>query len=233
LKASSATADDFLTHGGKAGARIRAHNWAATPLGPIETWAQSLRTTLSIVLNSQFPTYMVWGPDLLSFYNDAYYPILGAKPEALGRPFREVWAEAWTAVGPIAEQALSGEASYHENLPITLERHGYPEETWWTFCYSPIRDETGGVGGVLCTVHETTSQVLAERDRRAGYDRLLELFQQAPGFMAVLRGPNHVFEYANVSYLRLIGRRDIVGRTVREAVPELVGQGFVDLLDQV
>ncbi|HEV2605209.1 MAG TPA: PAS domain S-box protein [Microvirga sp.] len=233
MSAPPATPDTFLTHGGDAGALIRAHDWAATPLGPIETWPQSLRTTLSIVLNSRFPTYMGWGPDLLSFYNDAYRPILGTKPEAMGRPFREVWAEAWAVVGPIARQALNGEASYHENLPITVDRHGYPEETWWTFCYSPIRDETGGVGGVLCTVYETTGQVRAERERQAEYERLQQLFQQAPGFMAVLRGPNHIFDSANASYLQLIGHRDVLGRTVREALPEVASQGFLELLDRV
>jgi PAS domain S-box-containing protein len=215
------------------GTRIREYDWSATPLGPIDSWPQSLRTALSIVLNSQFPNYMVWGPDLLSFYNDAYRPILGSKPEALGRPFKEVWAEAWDVVGPIARRAYAGEASYHENLPITLERHGYREETFWTFCYSPIREESGGVGGVLCTVQDTTQQILAERERRAEYDRLLQLFQQAPGFIAVVRGPDHVFEYANESYLRLIGRREIIGRSMRNVAPELQEQGFVDLLDHV
>ncbi|WP_262298302.1 PAS domain-containing sensor histidine kinase [Microvirga sesbaniae] len=167
-----ASGKGFLIGGGEMGARIRAHDWAATPLGPVETWPQSLRTAVSIMLNSRFPTYLAWGQDLISLYNDAYRPFLGNKPETLGRPFAEVWAEAWSTVGPIAEQALAGEASYFENMPITLERHGYPEDTWWTFSYSPVRSESGDVGGVLCTVHETTHEVTTRAALEAEKDRL-------------------------------------------------------------
>ena len=103
---------DFLANGGIMGERIRNHDWSSTPVGPIETWPQSLRTAAGVMLHSKFPTYMLWGQELTSFYNDAYVPILGSKPEALGRSFREVWAEAWNVVGPIAERALLGQASY-------------------------------------------------------------------------------------------------------------------------
>lgn len=157
---------DFFIGGGEMGARIRAHDWAATPLGPVERWPQSLRTAISVMLNSKFPTYMAWGPELTSFYNDAYRPLLGSKPEALGRPFHEVWAEVWNRIGPIAQRALAGEASYFEDMSLVLERNGYPEQTWWTFSCSPISDESGGVGGILCFVHETTARVLAERSAR-------------------------------------------------------------------
>ncbi|GAB3460130.1 hypothetical protein GCM10027321_19240 [Massilia terrae] len=146
-------------------ARIAAHDWSATPLGPIEAWPAWLRTALSMVLNSRFPCYFCWGSGFISFYNDAYAPILGDK-EALGRPFREVWPEAWDTVGPIAHRAFAGEASYVEDLPIVLQRHGYAEQTWYTFSYSPVRDECGAVGGILCTVHETTAKVQAMADLR-------------------------------------------------------------------
>jgi PAS domain S-box-containing protein len=154
---------DFLATGGVMGERIRHHDWSATPVGPIETWPHSLRTAVGIMLHSKFPTYMLWGPDMTSFYNDAYAPILGSKSDALGRSFREVWAEAWGTVGPIAERALLGQASYFEDLPITIERNNYPEQTWWTFSYSPIHDEAGHVAGVVCIVHDTTAKVLSER----------------------------------------------------------------------
>ncbi|WP_202049819.1 PAS domain S-box protein [Microvirga mediterraneensis] len=162
------------------GARIRAYDWAATPLGPMENWPQSLRTTLSIMLNSAFPTYMAWGTDLISFYNDAYLPIMGDKPEGLGQPFPEVWAEAWDIIGLIAAQAIRGEASYFEDLPLTLMRKGYPEQTWFSFSYSPILDETGGVGGVLCTVHETTERVRAETALRESENKLAAILEQLP-----------------------------------------------------
>jgi PAS domain S-box-containing protein len=150
----------FLTGGGDMAARIAGHDWAATRLGPIERWPAALRTTLGIALNSKFPTFLCWGPDFISLHNDAYLPLLGRK-EALGRPFREVWAEAWDTVGPIAERAFAGEASYFEDLPIQLERHGYPERTWYTFSYSPVRDDSGAVAGILCTVVETSGKVIA------------------------------------------------------------------------
>ncbi len=154
---------DFLADGGVMGERIRDHDWSSTPVGPIETWPYSLRTAVSMMLHSKFPIYMLWGQELTSFYNDAYVPVLGSKPEALGRSFRDVWAEAWETVGPIAERALLGQASYFEDLPITVERNGYPEQTWWTFSYSPIHDESGEVGGIVCVVHETTGKVQGEQ----------------------------------------------------------------------
>jgi hypothetical protein len=161
--AKQITATEFLAGGGAMGARIRAHDWSASPIGSPRSWPQSLRIAISFVLQSGFPAYLAWGPELVSFYNDAYLPILGSKPDALGRPVREVWPEVWDEVNPIVARALSGEVSYFEDLALTLERKGYPEETWWTFSYSPTCTESGGVGGTLCIVHETTQRVLNER----------------------------------------------------------------------
>ncbi len=154
------------------GALIATQDWSATPLGPIECWPQSLRTTLSVILNSRLPHHLVWGPELTSFYNDAYRPLLGAKPEALGRAFRQVWAEVWGDVEPLVQEALSGRAVFREDLPLTLERYGYPEEAYFTLCYSPVRDETGQVAGLSCTVMETTAKVLS--DRRQAFRLSLE-----------------------------------------------------------
>ncbi|WP_201839168.1 PAS domain-containing protein [Microvirga zambiensis] len=173
-------AAEVLPHDGIMGERVRTHDWAATPLGPAETWPQSLRTALSIMLSSAFPTYLAWGPELTSFYNDAYIPMLGEKPDALGRSFPEVWPEAWDIVGPIAARAMRGEASYFEDLPLTLMRRGYPEQTWFSFSYSPVRDETGGVGGVLCTIHETTERVQAEAALRESEIKLAAILEQLP-----------------------------------------------------
>ena len=150
----------FLTGGGRMAERIAEYDWAGTALGPIEGWPAALRTALGTALNSGFPTFLCWGDDFISFHNDAYLPLLGQK-SALGLPFREVWSEAWGTVGPIAERAYAGQASYFEDLPIELERHGYPEQTTYTFSYSPVRDEHGAVGGILCTVVETTGKVKA------------------------------------------------------------------------
>lgn len=144
-------------------AAIRAHDWASTPLGPLETWPGVLRTTVSMILGSEFPMCIVWGEDLVTIYNDAFVPILGAKQDVLGKSFRDVWSEVWDVIGPIAERAFAGKATFVEDFPLTVERHGYPEQTYFTFCYSPIRDKTGRVLAVLDTVVETTAKVHAEQ----------------------------------------------------------------------
>jgi len=412
---------DVFTGGGETGRRMREMDWSATPLGRPEDWPQSLRTTVNLMLTSSFPMFTAWGPELTFLHNDSYRPILGDKPEALGRPFAEVWAETWHQLIPLVARALSGEAFFHQDLQLFMERHGYWEETYFTFSYSPVRDEAGHVAGMFCACTENTARVLAERrltfqldlaeklrgmndpvgitaaaaeaigrhlrvaragygridpsgtmisvDRdwsdsgveslagqsrpldsfgpaliaelRAGYtlrvddvatdprtrgsgpaaafagigarallvvpllkagqltailylhegearhwtetdaalaedvaertwaaveralaeaalraanaalireraaveaanarlaaegERLRTLFRQAPGFMCVLRGPDHVFELANDTYLQLVGNRDLLDRTAREALPEVDGQGFFELLDRV
>ena len=153
----------FWQGGGGMGERVRAHDWSATTLGDPGHWPPALRTAVSIVLNSHFPKALVWGPGLVTFYNDAFRPILGAKPEALGRSFRDVWAEAWDSIGPLADRAFAGEATFIEDFPLVLDRNGEPERAWFTFCYSPVRDESGAVVGMIDTVIETTRTVLARQ----------------------------------------------------------------------
>ncbi|GJD65830.1 PAS domain S-box protein [Methylobacterium frigidaeris] len=157
----------FLAGGGQSAIRIREYDWRSSPLGPFDTWPHALKYTLSGMLNSAFPTYLAWGPDLISFYNDAYRPILGSKPEALGRPFPQVWHESWDQIGPVTDRALQGEASYLEDYAVTVNRDGSREDTSWTFAYSPVRDEQGDVRGVLCHVHETTARVRTEEQLRS------------------------------------------------------------------
>ncbi|WP_262297065.1 PAS domain S-box protein [Microvirga sesbaniae] len=226
---------DFLSGGGEMGALMRSHDWAASPLGQPERWPQSLRTVVSLMLTSKFPMFVAWGPHLAFLYNDGYRPIFGAKhPHALGLPFREVWSEIWPDIEPLVTKALAGEATFHEDLHLVMERNGYPEDTWYTFSYSPVRDETGGIGGMFCACTETTGEVKLRATLRAEQERLRELFRKAPGFMAMLGGRDHVFELANDAYLQLVGhRRDIIGKPVRDVLPEVAGQGFFELLDKV
>ncbi len=153
----------FLASGGQMGARVGSHDWAATPLGPIDSWPASLRIAAGMVLSSRFPSCLVWGADLISIYNDAFVPILGAKPDALGRPFSEVWREAWPLIGPIADRAFAGEATFIEDYSLEIHRYGRAETANFTFCYSPVRDEDGNVVGMIDTVIETTARVSAER----------------------------------------------------------------------
>lgn len=180
---TSVESDPFLTGGGHVALRIREHDWGATPIGPIEAWTPALRYTLSSMLNSAFPMFLAWGPDLISFYNDAYRPILGIKPEALGRPFPEVWSEAWDQIGPVTDRALHGEASYLEDYTVTVDRHGALERSLWTFAYSPVRDDEGRVQGVLCHVHETTERVSTEEQLRSA---LREIEAQQARFAALI-----------------------------------------------
>jgi signal transduction histidine kinase len=178
--------------------------------------------------------FVAWGDELGFLYNDSYTAILGAKhPGALGRPFREVWSEIWTDIKPLVSAALHGQPTYHENLPLIMNRRGFNEQTWFTFSYSPVRDESGSVAGVFCACTETTLQVLAEERRVKEIERQRQLFKQAPGFITVLGQPDHIFEFVNDSYVRLFGERDYIGRTVRDVFPELEGQGFFEWLDQV
>ena len=237
----------FLAGGRELGALMRCHDWAGLPLGPPAGWPQSLRTAVSILINSRHPMFVTWGPSLAFLYNDGYRPILAAKhPAALGKPFHEVWPEIWPDIYPLIERALCGDATWSDDLRLVMERKGHPEETYFTFSYSLIRDETGGVGGMFCACTETTGRVLAERrlhettealrasERafREESDRLHALFEHAPGFVAALEGPEHRFTLVNQSYHRLVGDRDLLGRTVREALPDVEGQGFFEMLDR-
>src|SRR3954468_15797146 len=160
------TALAALRAGGQVGADLLAVDWDATPLGPPETWPQSLTTVVNIVLGSRFSMWMAWGPELTFFCNDAYRrDTLGAKyPWALGRPAGEVWAEIWPDIGPRIEQVMdTGVASWDEALLLFLERSGFPEETYHTFSYSPLADDDGQIVGMLCVVSEDTERVIAER----------------------------------------------------------------------
>jgi PAS domain S-box-containing protein len=224
----------FLSGGGELGAMMRAHDWSTSPLGHPRDWPQALRIVVALMLNSKFPMFVAWGPERRFLYNDSYREILGDKhPASLGQRFHEIWAEVWADIGPIAERALQGEATYGDRLYLVMNRHGYEEPTWFTFSYSPVRDETAAIAGVYCACVEVTDQVLAEKYRDEENERFRTLFEQAPGIIAVLRGPDHVFELTNQSYLQLIGHRRLVGKSAREALPEVVGQGFFELLDRV
>jgi len=158
---------EFLIGGGQVGALMRAHDWSGSPLGPPAAWPQSLRTIVGLLLESRFPMFVAWGPELGFLYNDPYAEILGAKhPRALGRRFYDIWSEIWPDISPLIDAAMTGHASYREDLPLLMNRKGYDEQTWFTFSYSPVRDERGAVAGMFCAVSETTPKVLAERALR-------------------------------------------------------------------
>jgi signal transduction histidine kinase len=237
-------AEVIFPAGGEMGRLCRDHDWAATSLGPVAEWPQSLKTAAGMAVAQGIGQNLCWGPDLLQIYNDAYREIMGGKhPDGLGRSVLWSWAEIRDDIAPLFDRVLNGETVYFEDLLLRIERSGELEDAYFTFSYSPVRVESGEVGGVLINAFETTQQVRA-RALQAHRDRLLEelqlererlryVFQQAPSFLAVVRGDEHVFEMANEAYFKLVGRRDIIGKRLAEALPEVTEQGFGDLLDEV
>ena len=158
-----------LAGGGEMGERTRAFDWSKTPLGAIADWPSSLKTVVRIMLDSRYAMWLGWGSEFTFFYNDAYALMtLGPKhPWALGRSAREVWSEIWADIGPRAESVIrTGQATWDEGLLLFLEREGFPEETYHTFSYSPVPDDDGGVGGMLCVVTEDTERTIGERRLR-------------------------------------------------------------------
>ncbi|MGB6158875.1 MAG: ATP-binding protein [Acidobacteriaceae bacterium] len=216
--------------------RTRAFDWARTPVGPIEQWPEALLITVNTLLASRHPMFLWWGEDLIQFYNDAYRPSIreDKHPRALGQRGRDCWPEIWSIIGPQIDAVMTrGEASWHEDHLVPIYRNGRLEDVYWTYGYSPVRDAAGHVCGTLVVCTETTGTVVAKAQLQQERERLADLFQQAPAFFALLRGPNHVFEMINPPYQDLVGQRPVLGKTLREAVPEAEGQGFLALLDAV
>lgn len=214
----------------------RAYDWIHTSVGPIETWPEVLLNTVNLLLNSRHPMFLWWGEDLIQFYNDAYRPSIGGDkhPRALGQKGHECWPEIWPVIFPQIDAVMKrGEASWHVDQLVPINRDAKLEDVYWTYGYSPVYCPSGDICGTLVVCTETTSSVLARRQVQFEMDRLSDLFEQAPAFFAVLRGPDHVFEMINRSYQQLIGHRSVLGKSVAEAVPEAEGQGFSGLLDRV
>ena len=156
--------EQFLSGGGEMGALIRSMDWSKTPLGPIETWPQSLRTSVSLCLSSTFPILIAWGPETIQIYNDSYRPICGAMhPQSMGMNFRICWESALEVVGDKFTRGQQGEGTYIQDQQMFLQRYGYLEEAFMTFSFAPIRDETGGVGGIFHPITETTDKMLSAR----------------------------------------------------------------------
>ena len=228
-------------------ALYREVNWSATLLGPVESWSPALRNIVRAALDSPFPINLWCGPDLVLIYNDGYRPVLGGKhPGAIGTPGSVVWAEIWPQIEPMFDQIkVGGPPIYADDAPFLVRRESDVAEVrepnaWFTFALSAVRDESGEIIAFMNIVSETTARILAQRSLATALKqaeraeaRLREVFAQAPAFLAVLRGEDHVFEYVNTAYYQLVGHRELVGKPVWEALPEVRGQGFEDLLDTV
>jgi PAS domain S-box-containing protein len=166
LSETEVATNSLFANGSEMAELMRAHDWSQTPLGEPSSWSQSLTTVLSILLSSQHPIFLWWGEELIQFYNDAYRPILGTTkhPQALGQHGRECWQEIWDVIAPTIEAVMQrGEATRIQDGLLMLERNGYLEECYFNYAYSPVRNETGEVGGVFCVCDETTKRVVGER----------------------------------------------------------------------
>ena len=162
-----AVADSVFVGDGDLAQRCRDFDWAQTSLGAVETWSQSLCTTVSTLLMSRHPMFLWWGADLVQIYNDGYRPSLGGDgrhPRALGARGREFWTEIWDAIGPQIDSVMAGEGStWHEDQYLPIDRNGRREDVWWTYSYSPVRDDDGRIGGTLVVCQETTQRILGEQ----------------------------------------------------------------------
>jgi signal transduction histidine kinase len=214
----------------------RTFDWSQTSIGPIDRWPEVLLNAVNTLLNSRHPMFLWWGEDLVQFYNDAYRPSLGVgkHPMALGQKGEDCWPEIWPIIFPQIEAVMTrGEATWHENQLVPIYRNGRLEDVYWTYGYSPVYTPAGEIGGTLVVCTETTDTILAKRLQQREMERLANLFEQAPAFFAVLSGPDYVFDMVNGPYVQLIGHRSVLGKSLREAVPEAEEQGFLKLLDGV
>ncbi|MGZ3944216.1 MAG: PAS domain-containing protein [Mucilaginibacter sp.] len=239
----------FLQGGGEMGKLIRSTDWSKTPIGSPDTWPEALRTSVSLMLNNLFPMYIAWGSEYTQLYNDGYRPILGANkhPQAMGIGTRETFAEIWHIVGPMFAGVMQGEAVGFPDFMLPLERNGYVEECYFDFCYSPIRNEDGTVGGVLVTVIEITEKYkafrsldeakreleIAQAETQKERDKLKRFFMQAPAGICVLDGPDMVFELVNPLYQQFFPSRELLGKPLFDALPELKEHEIAGFLREV
>lgn len=224
----------FLQGGGDCGAMLRRMDWSLNPLGHPAGWPDALAVLAGLILASPQPMFIVWGPERITLYNDAYVPLAGKRhPAGMGQPIDRMWFDIWDEVGPMVDAAYRGVGTAMDELRLTMHRNGYPETAHFAFSFNPVRDRAGQVVGMFSPCTETTASVALRDARHTERKGFLQIFEVTLGAVALLDGPDHVFRFANSDYVRLVGRHDIIGRPVCEALPEVVGQGFIAILDGV
>jgi len=229
----------FLVGGGEMGALIRAKNWNETSLGDPGEWPQSLKTALSIVLNSKFSMYLFWGPDFIGFYNDAYRNIWGENgkhPFVLGMPAKAAWKETWGFVEPLITQIfLGGDATWDEDQLVPIYRNGKMENIYATYSFSPVIDEAGSIAGVFVTCAETTEKVETQKRIERNEQSRRLIIEQAHVAIAIFHGPQYTVQVVNKLALALWGRdeHEVLNVPILQAMPELESQGIKQMLDDV
>ena len=214
------------------------YDWADSPVGEPDTWPQSLRLTVALILSSKFPMFLWWGNELVQFYNDAYRPSLGNEgkhPTALGQRGEDCWPEIWPTIKPLIDQVMSGgEAVWSENQLIPIYRNGKLEDVYWTFSYGAVLTESDVIGGVLVVCQETTQAVLSHKKVEQSETRFRSIVEQAPMAISLLSGRDMVIEVGNETIFEVWGKdKSITGLPLIEALPEIQGQGFIELLHTV
>lgn len=237
-------ADQFLADGGEMGAWIRAADWCGTPVGPVETWPQSLRTTLNIILHSGYPVFVWWGPELTHFHNDACSLLMGSRATtSIGKRAEEIWPEIWDQLRPMVDTVFKGEQVNGKNLMLALNRQDVARERCVSGSYSPIIDEAGAVGGLFCTCPDLMNERMRE-DIQPGLERAAItiqtkaneqfrlLLEQAPVAICILRGPTHIVEFANDRMCQLWNRKpeQIIGNAMFDELQEARNAGFEEIL---
>ena len=236
----------FLEGGGEMGYLTRSFDWSSTSVGSPESWPQSLRTVVSIILLSDFPMFLWWGDEMIQFYNDAYRPSLGNEgkhPRALGQNATECWPEIWDIIYPLIKQVKDTRKSFFsEDQLVPIYRNGKIEDVYWTFSYSAVLGETGDVGGVLVVCTETTKKVLLHKEKEISQERLRiseanlrNMILQAPVAMCILKGPAHDVEIANDRMYRLWGKpaQAFLGMPIFDTLKDAKYEGFEELLTNV
>jgi two-component system sensor histidine kinase VicK len=241
----NAACKDYLADGGEMGGLIRSFDWSSTVLGDPDQWPPNLLYTVSLLLDSRFPMFLWWGEDLIQFYNDAYRPSLGMDgkhPGALGQKGEECWPEIWPVIKPLIDGVMaSGKATWNEDWLIPIYRNNQLEDVYWTFSYSRVKNSAGMAGGVLVTCFETTEKVSSTQKIQSTFHKLEAneaklryMLAGAPVAIGVFSGRDLIIESANSKILEVWDKTsEIIGKPLHVALPELEGQAFLQLLDDV
>lgn len=230
---------------------LRRYDWGATPLGARADWPFSLRTTVDLMMASGHAMCLASGPERTLLYNDAYAAVLGARhPAAFGMRLEEIWSDVWSEIGPLVARTFAGETATFHDMPLTMTRNGFPEQTWWSFSYSPVRDDRGAVAGLLNVTTETTGRVIAEQERdkaiaelrrsEGQWRRLFETMEEGFILGAVLRDDagriiDWRYEEVNDAWYDLVGiaRGGAIGRTIREVFPGIEDEWVLEFASVV
>ncbi|MDB5702269.1 MAG: hybrid sensor histidine kinase/response regulator [Sphingomonadales bacterium] len=216
---------------GEISSRIATFDWDATSIGPIKSWPESLKAIIGFIVRSPVPLVLLWGEDGVMIYNDAY-AVFAHGFEKLGMKVREGWPEVADFNDNVLKIGLAGGTLSYIDQELTLTRSGKSEPVWMNLDYSPVLDDSGVPAGVMAIVVETTAKVMADRRSADEQARQQRLLAQMPGFVGVVSGPDHVYQYVNDAYVRISERQNFVGRKFREVFSDLEGQAFAPLLDQ-